>query len=160
MVNHMTSRRRAFMHVCFCTVCTRGQRVTGTMDNKTFNSLFSQFPFCQGRAVNKPNNSLFLGAGRFKELQGNLFHFSQTAVEVGFCSIKSFGGSKWKCESVWFRFISVSDFIFWMGGAHKHVYAKLPQRASLFPLILLKTKLSCSADTPRSLPCMSPLCKH
>lgn len=56
MVNQMTSRRRVSVRVCLCTVCTRAQQVTGTMDNKTFNGLFSHFPFQQGRAVKGPNN--------------------------------------------------------------------------------------------------------
>lgn len=60
MANHMTSGRE----VCSIYACAwegrRGQYVTRTMDDTTFNSLFSRLPFQQNRAGNSQNRSLFL----------------------------------------------------------------------------------------------------
>lgn len=61
--------KKSVWSLCMCTcVCTRGQWLTGTMDNKTFNSLFHRLPCQQSRPANGQNYSLFQSTGELHVL--------------------------------------------------------------------------------------------
>lgn len=53
--------KKSVWYLRMCTyVCTRGQWVSGTMDNKTVNSLFHRLPFQHRGLVSSQDHSLFM----------------------------------------------------------------------------------------------------
>lgn len=59
MVNHMTSRRRVHgFHACVHVYVQEVSEWPGTMDNKTFNSLFHRLPCQRSGAANNQNYSV------------------------------------------------------------------------------------------------------
>lgn len=59
MVNHMTSRRRVHgFHACVHVCVQEVSEWPGTMDNKTFNSLFHRLPCQRSGAANNQNYSV------------------------------------------------------------------------------------------------------